>query len=435
MKPEAAKARKRYLAAELRRYWPRAEEAVLRLPVPAAISDTLEPLPPRLDVVPLPEWAADLGVDGGLLVPRQFVAPGSTEPWRAADWWGAAFWYLNGSAERAYERAHGPVHSYSSRLKGWDARMWERAWANRIALFLRRWAARELEQAEVTLFGPLPAAEILLTHDVDAIRKTTAIRFKQSAFHGYNALRLAGRGRAVDALGKLASAVRFLFSAADYWHFDEIEKAEDEARVKSCFFVYGGDPRRRSLKQTLLDPGYDVREQRLAGKLHVLSAKGWQIGLHQSYESWRDGEPMAEEKTRVEEAVRSKITMCRQHWLRFSWRDTWQAQQAAGLEADATLGFNDRPGFRSGAALCFHPWDTERGAPLRLVATPMILMDSHLYDYRLESDPGGEIRHWIGEVKAVGGVASVLWHPHTLSPDYGWLPGFEALLNSLGKNA
>jgi hypothetical protein len=428
---------RRYVATELGRYWPRGLDAVLRLAVPAAPADVPMPLPPRFETVRLPDWAAELGVAGALLVPSQCIVPGEGEAWQRTDWWSAAAWFLTGAAERAHESTHGPIHSYSGRLQGWDARMWDHAWVNRMALFLRRRAARELEQEEHALFGALPAPEIMLTHDVDAIRKTAAIRFKQSAFRGYQAARLAGRGRFARALDRLGGAARFLLTSPDYWHFDEIERAEETARVRSCFFVYGGDPRRRSLKQALLDPGYDVREPRLAERLRALAARGWPVGLHQSFDAWRDGAAMAREKARVEEAISSPVTLCRQHWLRFGWSETWKAQADAGLETDATLGFNDRSGFRNGAALRFRPWDEATGAPLKLASVPMVLMDSQLYDYSELTDEERErqIARWMGEVRAVAGVATIIWHQHVLGPDYGWRAGLDALMARMAQPA
>jgi len=61
---------------------------------------------------------------------------------------------------------------------------------------------------------------------------------------------------------------------------------------------------------------------------------------------------------------------------------------------------------------------------------PTVLMDSHLYDYQMlaADDRRATMRAWLDEVVAVAGQAAVLWHPHTLSDDYGWREGFEELL-------
>jgi len=430
-------ARKPYLAAQLRRYWPRAEEAVLHLGIPAAPADEPEPLPPRLAIVALPEWAGDLGVDGGLLVPRQFVIPGPEEIWHRVDWWAATYWYLNGVAERAHEQAHGPVHSYSFRLKGWDARLWERAWVNRIALFLRRWAARERQQEEEKLFGPLPTAEVVLTHDVDAVRKTFAIRCKQSVFLALRALSSLVRGQPVQAGARLGRAAGFFFGPGSYWNFDRVAEREHARGLRGHFNFYaGGGGWARAPSGLLFDPGYDVAEARLAAQIRDLHARGWTIGLHQSFNAWSDPAAMRLEKERLEESLGAAVTSCRQHWLRFGWERTWRAQQEAGILLDTTLGFNDRPGFRNGAALEFHPWDPEAGGPLRLAALPMVLMDSHLYDYAELSEDARlrEMRRWIDETSVVGGQMCVIWHQHALADDYGWDAGFEAFVGMLAES-
>jgi hypothetical protein len=161
--------------------------------------------------------------------------------------------------------------------------------------------------------------------------------------------------------------------------------------------------------------------------------KGWQIGLHQSFYSWNNPKIMDKEKKKIENILGISITSCRQHWLRFGWRDTWKSQEKTGLLIDSTLGFNDRPGFRNSSAIIFHPWDFEKNSPLKIQVIPLVLMDSHLYDYAQLTEEGiqREIKRWLEEIKFVKGIATVLWHPHTLSKDYGWQNGFEFLLKEL----
>ena len=61
--------------------------------------------------------------------------------------------------------------------------------ANRILLLIRRLEAERLKVDEATLFGPLPAAKVFLTHDIDALDKTLQIRLKQSVFELFNLVR------------------------------------------------------------------------------------------------------------------------------------------------------------------------------------------------------------------------------------------------------
>jgi len=430
----AATGRRSLAVRALAAYWPKTGGPVAMLSLPVAAADLAEPLPPRLAEIALPGWATDLAPERTLPVPAQFVIEGPGPAFERVDWLGAAFWYLNGSAERAHEAAHGPVHSYSYRLAGWPPRMWDRAWVNRIALFLRRWAARHADADATDLLGPLPQPAILMTHDVDAVRKTWSIRGKQSAFHVFNGARRLSAGDFRGASARLGSAARFMLSRGDYWKCDELAILERAAGVKPYFMLYGRAPSHRKGRLRLLDPDYDVMDDAVAARIRVLSQQGCVIGVHPSFDSWNDSAAMMEERLRVERACAAPVTSCRQHWLKFSWARTWSAQQQAGLALDMTLGFNDRPGFRNGAALRFSPWDETRSAPLTIESVPLVLMDSQLYDYAAMGDAAraAAIRRWIGEVVDVRGTASVVWHPQTLSSDYGWRDGFSLLLQAIG---
>jgi hypothetical protein len=415
-------------------YWPKNDSLIFGLPIVTA-PVLAEPLPPRLEEIALPEWAADLAPERTLPVPVHCVVEGQGPAIDRVDWLGAAWWYLNGDAERAYEQAHGPIHSYSFKLKGWPRRMWDRAWANRIALFLRRWAARQSQAAEADLFGALPKPRIMITHDVDAVRKTWSIRGKQSLFQVFNGARRVLAGDLPGARTRMARAVRFALSPANYQTFDELLKMERAAGIVGHFMVYGRAPSSRTGLLRLLDPDYDVMEAAVASRVRALVEEGVHVGLHPSFHAWDDSNAMEAERLRLERACGAPVTSCRQHWLKFSWARTWRAQQRAGLTLDMTLGFNDRPGFRNGAALRFSPWDQAGGSPVTLESVPLVLMDSHLYDYAEMNDAAraAAIQRVVDEVVAVRGTATVLWHPHTLSQDYGWQDGFRLLLHAVSS--
>lgn len=67
------------------------------------------------------------------------------------------------------------------------------------------------------------------------------------------------------------------------------------------------------------------------------------------------------------------------------------------------------------------------------MAQPTVLMDSHLYDYEplSEAERSSQMRYWLAECQKVRGEMAVLWHPHTLTEDYGWKDGFSELLTGI----
>lgn len=415
------------------RYWPAGHQAIAGLPVP--VIDRHPGAEPVLQHVALPDWAADLGVDGQLLVFACLLDAGDAPDWQRCDWIANAFHMLAGSSERVHEQIHGPALSYAFRLPRALDPLHQRAWVNRIFLFLRRWAAHQAGQPEEAVFGPLPQAQIRLTHDVDAVRLTPEIRLKQTAFQFANAARALVRGDVPSTRARLGDARRYALSAGDFRTFARVRDIERSAGLRSTLHFYGGPPglRRGSPRRILIDPAYDIGSDMMRGELRAFREGGWTVGLHQSFDAWDNARAMAREKASIEAALGAEVLHCRQHWLHFSWEKTWAAQAAAGLNLDSTLGFNDRPGFRSGHALRVRPWDEATDRPLSISTVPMVLMDSHFYDYsgNGQADVEAQMKPWIDEVRAVGGEATVNWHTHTITDVYGWGAGFEALVGLL----
>jgi len=419
--------------SSLSKYWPNDSESVANLVIKNTIPSEII-IPVKLESIALPQWAQCFGIEGCILVPAEVAV--TSKDWKEINWWYVVYWYLNCLAERKHEQEHGPIHSFSFKLKGWDSRMWGHAWVNRIAMFLKCWLERENKNIKChALVENLPT-EIYLTHDLDAIKKTFAIRFKQTIFHGFNAVREILKGNVKASIVKLATAILFFFRREDYQNFDKLKINKKNSLItKQIVNVYAGKTGwKRTFKQMLFDPAYDISAGDTVDELRNLIKHDIEIGLHQSFDAWHEGDLLSSESEVVRKSLNQSITTCRQHWLRFSFDKTWQAQSVNGFLEDTTLGFNDRPGFRNGAAIGFNPiqnGDFNRLLPIESI--PMVLMDSHLYDYQVLDDDGREkeLSKWIDELEFVGGKASIIWHPHTLGRDYGWGSGFDALIKRL----
>lgn len=429
--PVAREDLKSHVLSALQQYWPSNPEAVAGLPIRERVFPKVSG-PLRLVFVVLPEWANECGVDGSMAIPREACLDPNDAAWQDVDWWLAAFLMLECWHERVWELEHGPIHSYSLHLNEWDARIWDHAWVNRIALFFRRWAEKEASIPESVLLGLLPKPEFVMTHDVDAVSKTISIRLKQCAFNLFNASRAVAGGNLRQAKDRLSQAARFLFSGENWWTFDQLIQHERKAGIRSHFNFYS-DRRPKTFARWLFDPGYDISSPRLSNFIKKIHSEGWVIGLHPAFDAWQDPALIRAQRSNVESIVGTEVKTCRQHWLRFGWGHTWTAQSEAGIRLDTTLMFNDRPGFRTAAALSWAPWNPAEGRAHHLSVLPTVLMDSHLYDYQPMSatERRMALKRWLSEIAAVGGKAAVLWHPHTLSSDYGWLEGFLDLLDEL----
>lgn len=423
---------KLHVLTSLESYWLKGSKQVAALPILSMEKPKIQ-LPLQMVWIQLPHWAQKCGIEGKLLIPQE--ADSGHGDWQKIDWWLVSFLLLEGWHERLWEDEHGPIHSYSIRLIGWDQRAWDYAWVNRIALFLRMWVEHIANEDAIQLLGQLPRSKILMTHDVDAVKKTIVIRLKQGLFNLFNAIRHIARGQYSIAWKKIRSSCQFVFGLEDWWLLDDILGIEEVNQISARYHFYA-KLKEKNIKEWIFDPSYDIGSKKLRSFLDRLKKHGNQIGLHPSFESWESPDLIYSQKKYLESIAGITCDSCRQHWLRFSWAGTWAAQSEAGIREDTTLMFNDRPGFRSSAALKWKPWNTKDCKPYEIDALPSIMMDSHFYDYGLiESKKlSSEISRWLNECMLVGGDAALLWHPHTLSKDYGWGLGFNELIILIKKN-
>jgi hypothetical protein len=388
--------------------------------------------------VSLPKWFHNVGVGprNEILIPLHCIKQGSNS-WRDVDWWRAAYEMLTMRFEYHHEKANGSIHSYSYKLPHIPSEVYDKAWVNRIFLFLRKWVACSLNKIEDDIFLPIPKPLVYLTHDVDYIKKTFVLKLKYTAFELYKILKKQQYKNIFDLKSTLKHLFEFNFSSDYYLNYKEIFLLESKINARSYWNFYS---RRNKFKSSflewLIDPSYYLNTKQLKTYLDFLNEKGLEVGLHQGFHSWNKKINMLEEKNKFESVLNKEIVSCRQHWLRFSLEDTWSIQESLGFQLDMTLGFNDRIGFRNCSALKTPAWLSNKQVWSKTLKTvPMILMDSHLFDYGQHeiAQRRKKIDDLLDEISMVGGCASIIWHTHGFSKEYDWKEDYIYLLDAINK--
>ncbi len=145
----------------------------------------------------------------------------------------------------------------------------------------------------------------------------------------------------------------------------------------------------------------------------VLIKRGYEVGLHPSYQTREAPVRLRTEKKLLETYTGRPISFSRQHYLRYFWPETFYHLAAAGIKEDYSLAFPGRSGFLIGTALPTSLFDASCNEPLPLRFHPVALMDQV---YLQRGDLEGlekEIQRLYRVVSETGGKLHILWHNST----------------------
>lgn len=259
-----------------------------------------------------------------------------------------------------------------------------------------------------------------MTHDIDHLRKYGWLPpIRVPARH---LLKDGKPGRAVREYVNYLSCM--LGRQPD--PFDTFEQLRGYARTHefaSTYFWMGGGRHR-------LDGTYTLSEQTARLELAHLKTGGHEIALHSSIAACDDQQLLGQERDHLEKVAEVTVSGVRQHFLMWKGRKSWTARQCSGLAYDASLGFPDAEGFRSGLCTPYHPFDFESRAEFSMWEVPLTVMDGTLRNYRGLSPEEAvqRIAELIETVKAYRGVFVLLWHNSSLD-SLTW-PGWNHVYRS-----
>lgn len=246
----------------------------------------------------------------------------------------------------------------------------------------------------------------IVTYDVDVAYKFKGRSFTRNA------------GSAVKDLFKLdfkniASRYKtHTNKIKDPWDtYDYLKEIITQNNLSSVFFFLLGE---NSENDRNLNYKNKVMNE-LINKIKIFS----DIGIHPSFKSSIIIEKIAEEKRRLENISGKKITKSRQHFLKFTLPETYNALATAEIEEDYSMGFAHEPGFRAGTSNPFYFYDLKNEKTTSLKIFPITFMDA-TFIYYLKYGPEQSLQivtKMIRQVKEVCGTFISIWHNNILSED------------------
>ena len=198
------------------------------------------------------------------------------------------------------------------------------------------------------------------------------------------------------------------------WYMDICEKWD---RKIAFYFIPDGTA-------GTLDGCYRLNDREIGKLIRMVSERGHEIGVHGSYNSYRNAEQISEERKRLRDAcdeigVPATLEGNRQHYLRWDTHRTPDNLDAAGFSYDTTGGYADHVGFRYGTARPFPMWSWQENRQLSLEQRPLILMETTLFSPQYMGRPhSNDTLDFALKLKRRalqhGGDFVLLWHNSSL---------------------
>lgn len=156
----------------------------------------------------------------------------------------------------------------------------------------------------------------------------------------------------------------------DTFEFLLIDSSINHFEEKILYLMAGG--------RTTKDNYYQINDKKITSVITKAKALGYQIGLHGSYATDKDGIQFKKEMAHLAKATSQSVVHNRQHFLHFDFQHTPKILEDAGIEIDSSLGYQHLIGFRSGTGFRYRLFDFDTKMGFSWKEQAMVIMDGAL---------------------------------------------------------
>ena len=168
-------------------------------------------------------------------------------------------------------------------------------------------------------------------------------------------------------------------------------------------------------------------------KIHAVK---YPIGIHPSWKSGDSEGILGNEIELLEHISGRKISLSRQHYIRFTLPGTYRKLIRSGITKDYSMGYGNTNGFRASVASSFYWYDLQQEEKTSLLIYPFCFMDACAY-HQQKLKPQQAYEQMIAyyeAIKNVDGLMITIWHNQFLgtAPEFtGWKQVYEKFLSKV----
>jgi len=289
---------------------------------------------------------------------------------------------------------------------------------------------------------PVPAGHafaVCLTHDIDFIgirhhrfdHTMWGFLYRSTLGAVRDLLRRRISTRRLLRMWRAAASLPFVYLgwAKDFWEpFDWFLRVEKRLPATYFLIPFKGRsgqkvPGRHASRRAT---AYDVDD--LSRQAVTLMQAGCELGVH-GIDAWHSAALGRDELARLAVITGASNIGIRMHWL-LQDADSAAMFERAGYAYDASAGYNDTIGYRSGTTQVFRPLGMAT-----LLELPLHIQDGALfYPQKLdlsEADAEQRCSTLIANSRRLGGVLTLLWHDRSHGPERFWGEFYAKLVEGL----
>jgi hypothetical protein len=162
------------------------------------------------------------------------------------------------------------------------------------------------------------------------------------------------------------------------------------------------------------DTAYDIIDYNLSDNIisnlaSSIRERNYNIGLHPSINSWKNGQTIARQKKQLESSFGIEVKDCRQHYLRYDVNTTWALYDELNIKSDSSMQFSEGKGFAAGMCTPYTLYDLSTRSATDVVEIPLIYMKKKESIKSVESS-FKEYKAVIDQAKKHNGKFMILFH-------------------------